>query len=213
MTNEINNTYFITIDRELIHEYHQYYMKKHPSARSYPFAKPKSVKAIDKNGTPILTSGGNQKTKKKAVSKNDYTIDDCLYGTMSLNELLIINNRMTMNNKKQQWGDLGIWIAKKYGLNDLQISNALTEYRVFGETNAQRDADNISAGIKMLNDGLYVKSKMFIDDNWKHINPLLITLDYDKNRPRTEIRISTFDDNVRNVYEKLKIHIENFKNI
>jgi hypothetical protein len=209
----IKNTYLITINKELIHEYHQHYMKKHPTARTYPFAKEKTIKLFNKDGSPQLTKGGKQKTKKIPISKKDYTINDCIYGTMSLNELLIINNRMTMNGIKQKWGDFGIWLAKKFNLNDLQISNALTEYRVFGETNAQRDADNISAGIKILNDGLYVKSKMFIDDNWKYINPLLITLDFDKEHPRTEIRISTFDNNIKDVYEKLKIHIENFKEI
>ena len=131
---------------------------------------------------------------------------------MSLNEVLVINNRITMNQKKDKWGQLGIWIAKKYNLDNLQISNSVVEYKVFSETQAKKDNDNISGGIKFLNDGLFVKSKMYIDDNYNHINPLIINLDVDKEHPRTEIRISTFDDNIKDVYEKVKIHIDNFKN-
>ena len=207
------NTYLITIDRKLIHEYHLEYMKKNPSARTLPFTKPRIVKVFDKKGNPILTKGKKQKTKKVSVSKKDYTIDDCIYGTMSLNELLIINNRMTMNSKKEKWGELGIWIANKYKLNNLNISNCIMEYSVFSDTKAKKDNDNISGGIKFLNDGFLVKSKMCVDDNYTIVNPLLISCHYDKDHPRTEIRITTFDDNIRDIYDKLQIHIENFKDI
>lgn len=206
----MENTYLITIDKELIHEYHQYYLKAHPTCRSLPFAKLETIKLFNKDGSPQLTKGKKQKTKKQAINKKDYIIDDCLYGTMSLNELLIIQNRMTMNQKKEQWGNLGIWIADKYNLTNLNISNAMIEYRIFGETKANRDCDNMAGGIKFLNDGLYVKSKAFIDDNYNHINPLMIVGDYDKSNPRTEIRISIFDDNIKNVYEKMTLHIKNF---
>lgn len=207
----IKDTYLITIDRELIHEYHQYYLKKHPAARNLPFARLETVKLFNKDGTPQLTKGGNQKTKKQAISIKKYTINDCIYGAMSLNEVLTINNRMTMNQKKNRWGELGVWIAKKYNLDNLQISNSVVEYKIFSETEAKKDNDNQSGGIKFLNDGLFVKSKMYIDDNYRHINPLFITLDHDKEHPRTEIRISTFNDDIKDVYEKIKIHIENFK--
>lgn len=207
----IKDTYLIIIDRELIHEYHQYYLKKHPAARNLPFAKLETVKLFNKDGTPQLTKSGRQKTKKQAIGKKKYTINDCIYGAMSLNEILIINNRMTMNDKKDKWGNLGVWIAKKYNLDNLRISNSLVEYKVFSETKANKDNDNISGGIKFLNDGLFVKSKMYMDDNYKNINPLIINLDYDKEHPRTEIRISTFDNNIKDVYKKMNIHIENFK--
>lgn len=208
---QINNTYLITIDKKLIHEYHLQYIKKHPTAKSLPFARLQTVKVINKDGSPKLTKGGNQATKKQSIKIKDYTIDDCLYGTMSLNELLVINDRMMMNAKKEKWGDLGVWIAEKYNLNDLNMTNSLVEFRIFGETNANRDNDNISAGIKFLNDGMFVKSHMFTDDNWHVINPLLICGGYDKEHPRTEIRISIFDDDIKDEYEKLIIHIENFK--
>lgn len=212
-TATIKNTYLIAIDRELIHEYHQYYMKQHPSARSYPFAKKRNIKLFNKDGSPQLTSGGKQKTKKIAVTKKDYTIDDCIYGILSLNELLIIQNRMTMNQLKDHWCDLGIWIAKKYNLNNLNIQNCMIEFRIFSETLAKKDNDNISGGIKFLCDGFLTKSGLCADDNYFIVNPLLINCHYDNTHPRTEIRISTFDNSIKDVYEKLKIHIKNFKEL
>ena len=186
-------------------------MKTHPRARNIPFAKKKSKKVLNKDGTQATTKGGNKKSKTKARTIKDYTKDDALYGTMSLNELLVINDRLAMNNIKEKWGNLGEWIAKEYELDNLGISNSMIEFRVYGATKAKRDLDNIAAGIKFLNDGLLVKSGMYIDDNYLHINPLLTVGDFDKENPRTEIRISIFDDEINDVYEKLKMHIENFR--
>ena len=203
--------YLITIDKPLIHEYHLQYLREHPKCRTLPFAKLKTINVFKKDGSPWLTKGGKQKTKKVSINKNDYVMDDCLYGVMSLNEVLIIPSRMTMNAKKDKYGNLGMWIAAKYNLTDLNISNSSMEWRVFGETKANRDLDNISAGIKFLNDGLAVKSHFYVDDNYNHINPLLIVGDYSKDNPRTEIRISVFEDKLKDVYEKMRIHSENFK--
>lgn len=188
-----------------------HYKKTHPKSRNVPFAKKITKKLLNKDGSPKLTKGGNKKTKTKARSWKDYDINSCLYGTMSLNQLLVINNRMTMNGIKKKWGDLGEWIAEEYGLVDKQIKNSLVEFRIYGETKAKRDLDNLAAGIKFLNDGLFVKSKMYIDDNYKHINPLIIVGDYDKYNPRTEIRITTFDNEIKDVYEKTQLHIKKWQ--
>ena len=185
-------------------------MKVHPTCKTLPFAKPRNIKLVNSDGTPQLTKGGSQKTKKQSVSKKDYTIDDCMYGILSLNELIVIQNRMVMNTKKEKWGDLGVWIADKYKLSNLQIPNLMMEYRIFSETKANKDNDNIAGGIKFLSDGLITKSGMCLDDNYNIVNPLLINCNYDKDKPRTEIRISTFDDKIKNVYDKMAIHIKNF---
>lgn len=132
---------------------------------------------------------------------------------MSLNELLVIPDRFMMNGVKEKWGLLGKWIAKEKGLENLGIKNSLMEYRIYSETNAAKDLDNIAAGIKFLNDGLLVSSGMYIDDNLKHINPLVTVGDYDKVSPRTEIRISIFDEDVRDVYEKMIVHVKNFREV
>ena len=201
----------IVINRELIHEYHLYYMEQNPKCKSLPFAKKETVKVFNKNGSPKITKGGKQTTKKKAISKKNYKMSDCLYSVLSLNEILIIQNRMVMNSKKAQWGLLGEWLASKYNLTNLNISNCLMEYRVFSETLAKKDNDNIAGGVKLLNDGLLNYSHFCLDDNYFIVNPLLINCAYDKTSPRTEIRISTFPDEIKNVYEKLALHIENFK--
>lgn len=206
------STYIITIDRQLIHEYHEHYLKQNPKVRTLPFTKPKNEKVMNADGTPQKTKGGNIKTKKKSVNKKDYSIEDCIYSVLSLNDILVINDRLTMNQKKEKWGELGVWIAEKYNLSNLNISNSIVECRIYSETNAQKDNDNIAGGMKFLSDGLFVKSNMYVDDNWKHINPLLIVCDFDKAHPRTEIRITTFDDSLRDVYKKMAIHINNFKN-
>jgi len=203
--------YLITIDKKLIHEYHQKYLLENPKCKVLPFANPKTIKLFNKDGSPQLTKGGSQKTKKISINKKDYQLSDCMYGCLSLNELLVIQNRMVMNGKKSNWGNLGVWIAEKFNMSNLNISNCLMEYRIFSSTLANKDNDNIAGGIKFLNDGLLVKSGMCFDDNYNIVNPLLINCDYDKDHPRTEIRISTFDDEIKNVYEKIKIHIENFK--
>lgn len=132
------------------------------------------------------------------------------YLVLSLNNILVINNRLSMNNKKQKWGDFGEWLCKKYEFTNMQIQNALVEVRVFSESKAQKDCDNVAGGFKFLSDGLFVKSKMFIDDNYKYINPLIVVIDYDKINPRTEIRISTFNEKIKDIYEKLKIHTINW---
>jgi len=203
--------YLITIDKKLIHEYHQKYLFDNPRCKVLPFANPKTIKLFNKDGSPQLTKGGSQKTKKISINKKDYQLSDCMYGCLSLNELLVIQNRMVMNGKKSNWGNLGVWIAEKFNMSNLNISNCLMEYRIFSSTLANKDNDNIAGGIKFLNDGLLVKSGMCLDDNYNIVNPLLINCDYDKDNHRTEIRISTFDDDIKNVYEKIKIHIENFK--
>ena len=203
--------YLITITKELIHEYHLYYMEQNPKCKSLPFAKKETIKLFNKNGTPQLTKSGSQKVRKKAISKKNYKMSDCLYGVLSLNELLVVQNRMVMNGIKHHYGDLGIWLAAKYNLSNLKLSNCMVEFRVFSETLAKKDNDNISGGIKFIGDGLFVQSGFCQDDNYMIINPLLINCDYDKLMPRTEIRISVFDDEIKDVYEKLRIHVENFK--
>jgi len=203
--------YLITIDRQLIHEYHLEYLKMNPKCRTLPFARLTTIPVFNKDGSPKLTKGGKPKTKKASINKKDYVIEDCLYGVMSLNEVLVIPSRLTMNAKKEKWGNLGVWIAEKFNYNNLEISNSLVEYRIFSETKANKDCDNVVGAVKFLNDGLFVKSHMFLDDNYNYLNPLITSCDYDKENPRTEIRISVFPNGLKDVYEKMRIHAENFK--
>lgn len=131
------------------------------------------------------------------------------YSVLSLNDLLPITSMM-YSSQKEKWGDFGKWVAKKHGLSDKQFTNSMIELRVFSETKAQKDCDNIAGGYKVFGDGLIVQSGMFVDDNYNHINPLLIICDYDKENPRFEIRISLIEDNIKDPYEKLIIHLNNW---
>lgn len=129
------------------------------------------------------------------------------YSVLSLNDMLPISSMM-YSSMKSKWGDFGKWVAQKYGVDNMQINNAILEIRVYSETRAKKDNDNVAGGYKIFGDGFAVQSNMFIDDNYNHINPLIISSHYDKENPRMEIRISVFDSDIKDVYVKLKKHIE-----
>ena len=131
------------------------------------------------------------------------------YSVLSLNDLLPIQSMM-YSNLKEKWGNFGIWVAKKNGLSDLQLTNSVFELRVFSETKAQKDCSNIAGGYKILEDGMCVQSGFLVDDSYLHVNPLLIVCDYDKENPRLEIRI-TFVESEKEPYDKLKNHIKNWQ--
>lgn len=142
----------------------------------------------------------NWKTKKKKPVE--------LYSVLSLNELLPISPPKYATIKKQ-WGDFGKWLAKEYKLTNKQFNNGIIEYRTFNETRTTKDVDNVVA--KILNDGLLVQSGMFVDDSYKFLNPYISSMEYDKEHPRLEIRISVLDTCVTDTYEKIKLHIEHFE--
>lgn len=203
----MSNKILITIDKHLMREYMDYYFKKNPRCKTFPFAKRKTEKKFKADGTPDCTDGGNQRTKKRSLSKSEITDDDLIYSVLSLNEVLIIPDRIQMNSTKEKWGLFGEWIALKYDLNNKLYTNSVFELRVFSKTNANKDLDNLGGGIKFLNDGMIVKSGFMKDDNFNFICPLLISAEVDKDNPRTEIRITLVDDSVKDIYEKTKIHI------
>jgi len=177
------NKYFtIVIDRDLIKKYNKYYFKKNPKCRKSYFM-------------------NNWKNKKKKPVE--------LYSALSLNELLPINPPQYSVLKKQ-WGEFGKWVCKQYKLENKQFTNGIIEYRTYNETRTTKDVDNVVA--KILNDGLLVSSGMFMDDSYKFLNPYISSMEYDKDYPRLEIRISVMDDKVKDIYEKIKIHMDNFKN-
>jgi hypothetical protein len=192
-------------------EYMDYYFKTNPRCKTFPFAKRKSEKKFKSDGTPDLTDGGNQRTKKRSLSKSEITDDDLVYSVLSLNEILIIPDRIQMNSVKEKWGEFGEWIATKHELNNKLCTNSVFELRVFSKTHANKDLDNLGGGIKFLNDSLIVKSGFMKDDNFNHICPLLISAEVDKNNPRTEIRITLIDEDIKDIYEKTQIHINNWK--
>lgn len=175
--------YTITIDRDIVWLYKKYY---------FSLAENKSKKKFY-----IMN---NWKTKKK--------IPKLLYSCIGYNELLPISPPMYSNIKKQ-FGEFGLWLAKHYKLNDKNFTNVLVEIKIFSESKTRKDNDNFSS--KIINDGLFSESHMLVDDSYFYLNPMIINMDYDKDHPRTEYRISVFDDKIKDVYEKMKIHIEHFE--
>jgi hypothetical protein len=116
-----------------------------------------------------------------------------------------------MNSVKEKWGLFGEWLSNKHGLNNKMYTNSVFELRVFSKTQANKDLDNLGGGIKFINDGLIVKSGFMKDDNFNFISPLLISAEVDKDNPRTEIRITLIDENIKDIYEKTQIHIDSWK--
>lgn len=207
-------TYLITIDRDVMWEYYLHYKNTKPKARTFPFARKIIEKLwLDKAKTkPKMTKSGKSQAQKSRNRKfNEITKDDMMYKVISLNDLLPIDS-MGYNNKKEKWGDLGKFLAKRYNMDGLEIENAMIEYIFYPETKAKSDLDNLIGASKILNDGLFVQSGMFIDDNHYHINPLLVSASYDKEHPRTEIRITQFEDVNLSKDEKVSIHVECWKN-
>lgn len=140
--------------------------------------------------------------------KNKTHKKELMYSVLSLNDLLPMSSEM-YNSLKEKWGDFGIWVAKKNGMSDKKIKNSLIELRVFSETKARKDVDNIAGGYKLFGDGFAVQSNFFIDDNYNHINPMIIGCEYDKDNPRLEIRITVTEE--KDIYKKIEEHLKNWK--
>lgn len=182
MVTLMSKHFTIVIDRDIFAEYKKHYFSLKENSRKKKFY-----------------FFNNWKTKKKKIKY--------LYSPISLNEIVPISS-MQYSVIKHQWGDFGEWLAKKYGHKNKMYKNAIVEFRIFNETKIRKDCDNYSS--KQLNDGLFSKSGMFEDDSYFFINPFIVGIDYDKEYPRTEIRISIVDEKTKDIYEKMKIHIDNF---
>lgn len=109
----------------------------------------------------------------------------------SINEWCILP-RMQMNDLKQKWKHYTMWLCKKYNIENLNIEKCEITYKTFLPSKRRSDIDNYSP--KFCQDGL-VGSKVIMDDDYFHVNPLHIELYYDKNNPRMEIHIERKDKN------------------
>lgn len=109
----------------------------------------------------------------------------------SINEWFIMQ-RPQMNQYKQQWKDFTMFVVKYYGYENLNIKNCTITYKFFYNTKRRQDNDNRTP--KFTNDGL-VESGVLIDDDYQHLNPLIIYGDYDKLHSRMEIIIDVLEEN------------------
>lgn len=120
---------------------------------------------------------------KKNPRRSKAPVDSFMHP--SINKWFILM-RPAMNLLKQNWKDFTIWTVKKYGLEDLKIENCKMTYKFFYDTKRRHDNDNMTP--KFTNDGL-VESGLLVDDDYNHVNPLVIEGGYDKIYPRMEIII------------------------
>ena len=130
------------------------------------------------------------------------------YHPPTLNDLLIIQNRMVMNTLKGKYGDFAEWLVDKNNLRDSKFKNVVVEFRISNETKTRKDVDNLTT--KFIFDG-FVDAGLFEDDSYFFVNPLIVSMDYNKEYPHTEIRISIIDDKIKDIYEKTNIHVSNWK--
>lgn len=103
----------------------------------------------------------------------------------SINQWMILN-RMAMNGLKQCWKDLIVWWVWDCGLNDLLIDKCTIKFTSFMPTKRRSDPDNIVP--KFILDGM-TEAGLLVDDDGRHIKELILSTDYDKDHPRTEIEI------------------------
>ena len=103
----------------------------------------------------------------------------------SINQWMIMKRPM-MNALKQKWKEFIRWYVEELGYSNLRINKCEIHQSVFYPTKARHDIDNSVP--KFILDGL-VESGMIIDDDCKHITKLILECDYDKEHPRTELKI------------------------
>lgn len=103
----------------------------------------------------------------------------------SINEWMIMR-RMEMNALKQKWKDFITWLVEDQGYTNLCIEKCEITQTVYFSNKRRHDIDNTVP--KFILDGL-IESRMIVDDDWMHIASLTMECRYDKDHPRTELKI------------------------
>jgi Holliday junction resolvase RusA-like endonuclease len=103
----------------------------------------------------------------------------------SLNDWMIMP-RFKMNSQKQAWKEFGEWLVDRYGYVNKNIDKCNIEIEYFFDSHRRHDADNYTP--KNLFDS-FTKSGLLIDDDFDHVESLLIKGNYSKENPRMEISI------------------------
>lgn len=108
----------------------------------------------------------------------------------SINEWCILP-RIQMNDLKQKHKDFIVWYIKKLGYEDLMLDRFDMFIKIYMPSRRRADCDNFTN--KFWDDG-FTESGFIVDDDYKHMRSMMITMDYDKENPRTEITIKTIDE-------------------
>lgn len=107
----------------------------------------------------------------------------------SLNQWIILP-RMQMNALKQRWKDFGIWWIQKLGYCEKKLERFTVAMTIYMPTKRRADCDNQCG--KFLWDA-FTEAGLIVDDDYRHMESLLIKIGYDKEWPRTEILLKTID--------------------
>jgi len=103
----------------------------------------------------------------------------------SINEWMIMP-RPQMNALKQKWKEFVIWWIDKLGYANMMLDNFEIEETIYFPTKKRADIQNFIS--KFIDDG-FVESGFIVDDDYKHYKRMIMSIDYDKENPRTEILI------------------------
>ena len=109
----------------------------------------------------------------------------------TINQWMIMRRPM-MNALKQRWKDFMVWFINDQGYANLRIEKCEMKFTTYYKTNRRHDTDNSCP--KFILDG-FSESGFIVDDDSKHLNPLMLECYVDKENPRTEIEVKVYDRN------------------
>lgn len=110
---------------------------------------------------------------------------------VSWNRFVNCPNRIMQNQWKQEFADYTQYLLRKQGLSNKNIERCAIVVKQYNSTRAKSDSDNIM--VKASLDAM-VKEGFITEDNYTVVNPVILTTDYDKDNPRSEICVYEITD-------------------
>ena len=92
-----------------------------------------------------------------------------------------------MNALKQKWKDFGIWWIDKLGYKNMMLEHFGIKFKVYRDSKRRADLDNmVPKGIL----DSFTAAGLIVDDDYKHLQYLILVAAVAQNWPRTEITIT-----------------------
>lgn len=112
---------------------------------------------------------------------------------ISLNQFLVMR-RPQQNSIKQHWKDFICYYCKKLGYDGLLLEKFEVEISIYMPTRRRFDLDNhVATSGKLIFDA-FTECGFIVDDDSLHLTKLSAKGGYSKENPRTEIIITTIED-------------------
>lgn len=102
-----------------------------------------------------------------------------------------VMKRLSVNALKQRWKEFIVWWIEEEELNNLGLEEFDMHFTSYMPTRRRSDPDNYVP--KFILDG-FTESGFIVDDNGQHLKTLSLSTDYDKDNPRTEIKITVYKE-------------------